>query len=75
MDEMYKNNERIEKDFQYISIFENHKSQICKKIYNYVRDLAYIIEHECPSGREKSLVFTKLQEALMWAEASINRNE
>ena len=39
------------------------------------RELAEVIEAECPDSREKSLAFTKLEEAVMWANASIARNE
>lgn len=33
------------------------------------------IENNCPESREKSLAFTKLEEAVMWANASIARRE
>ena len=39
------------------------------------KDLAALIEKSCPDSREKSLAFTKLEEAIMWANASIARNE
>ncbi|WP_449314884.1 Acb2/Tad1 domain-containing protein [Rubneribacter sp.] len=39
------------------------------------RKLAYAIQDECPDSREKSLAFTKLEECVMWANASIARNE
>lgn len=39
------------------------------------RELAELIERCCPDSREKSLVHTKLEEAVMWANASIARNE
>ena len=35
---------------------------------------AYINEY-CPDSREKSIAMTKLEEAVMWANASIARNE
>ena len=47
--------------------------------YQLIRDralsFALIIDNECPSSREKSLAMTKLEEAVMWANASIARNE
>lgn len=39
------------------------------------RELAELIERCCPDSREKSLAYTKLEEAVMWANASIARNE
>ena len=39
------------------------------------RELAELIEACCPDSREKSLAHTKLEEAVMWANASIARNE
>ena len=44
-------------------------------IRNKGKDLAKTIEKACPDSREKSLAFTKLEEAVMWANASIARNE
>lgn len=39
------------------------------------KEMAALIEQSCPSSCEKSLAFTKLKEAIMWANASIARNE
>jgi hypothetical protein len=39
------------------------------------RELAYRINQVCPDSREKSFAMTKLEEAVMWANASIARNE
>lgn len=36
---------------------------------------ARTIDRLCPDSREKSLAITKLEEAVMWANASIARNE
>lgn len=39
------------------------------------RDLAGFINGNCPDSREKSLAITHLEDAVMWANASIARNE
>jgi hypothetical protein len=39
------------------------------------RNLAGIIDELAPDSREKSLAVTKLEEVVMWANASIARNE
>lgn len=38
-------------------------------------ELANFIEAICPDSREKSLAMTKLEEAMMWANASIARRD
>ncbi len=38
------------------------------------KDLAILFENYCPQSRELSLAMTKLEEAVMWANASIARN-
>lgn len=37
--------------------------------------LAGMMDEFCPDSREKSLALTKLEEAVMWANAAIARNE
>ena len=39
------------------------------------KELAYLIDGLCPPSRERSLAMTKLEEAVMWANASIARGE
>lgn len=39
------------------------------------RDIACTINEFCPDSREKSLAITNLQQAIMWANASIAINE
>lgn len=39
------------------------------------RGLAETIVGMCPQSREQSLAITKLEECVMWANASIARNE
>lgn len=36
---------------------------------------ATLINDVCPEGREKSLAVTKLEECVMWANASVARSE
>lgn len=47
--------------------------------YQLIRDeagaLAQTINDEVPDSREKSIALTKLEEAVMWANAGIARNE
>lgn len=38
------------------------------------KNLAAFIDEYCPDSREKSLAFTNLEQALMWAVASIARD-
>ena len=49
------------------------------EIYEDIRTMALefsdLINELCPDSREKSLAMTKLQEAVMWANASIAINE
>ena len=45
------------------------------EIRDYAHGLASLINHQCPESREKSLAFTHLEDAVMWANAAIARNE
>jgi hypothetical protein len=62
------------------NIFMYHrpvKEQQCR--YEGIRFQAKILAHSlnelCPESREKSLALTNLQQAVMWANASIAINE
>jgi len=39
------------------------------------KEVARTIDEFCPDSREKSLAFTNLEQAVMWAIASIARNQ
>ncbi len=41
----------------------------------YGKTLANAVLDNCPESRERSLALTKIEEAVMWANASIARNE
>lgn len=45
------------------------------EIRDNAKNLAMLIYTLCPTSREKSLAITKLDEVVMWANASIARNE
>jgi len=66
--------DRIENNFTYYKPTEGQAVR-----YVHIRDhakvFAYVIENACPDSREKSLAMTKLEEAVMWANAAIARNE
>jgi len=44
-------------------------------IRNHFKVTAQVIKDNCPVSREQSLAFTNLEQALMWAIASIARNQ
>ncbi len=66
--------DRIENNFTYHKPTEDQAVRYVN-IRNHAKDFAYVIENACPDSREKSLAMTKLEEAVMWANAAIARNE
>jgi len=66
--------ETIENNFTYHKPINNQLSRY-EHLRNEARHLALLINNLCPDSREKSLAITKLEEAVMWANASIARNE
>lgn len=51
------------------------QSQRYEQIRKKAREFAYLLDDLCPNSREKSVAFTQLEDAVMWANASIARNE
>ncbi len=66
-------NERIENNFTYHTPKEG-QTEMYERIRSKAKEFAYLIDEVCPDSREKSLAMTKLEEASMWANASIARN-
>lgn len=68
------NNPVIENNFKYHTPTKEQQ-----RTYGYIRNeakaFAYSIEEHCPNSREKSLAMTHLEQAIMWANASIARNK
>jgi hypothetical protein len=67
-------NPQIENNFKYHAPKEG-QPQKYEEIRNTAKNLAYYIDQNCPNSREKSLALTKLEEVVMWANASIARND
>ena len=65
---------QIQNTFTYHRPFGN-QPQRYKDIQEYAKDLAILIQIACPESREKSLALTSIQQAVMWANASIAINE
>ena len=67
-------NEQIESAFTYHAPKGNQPKRY-EAIRGFAKQFALLIDDFCPDSREKSLAMTKLEEAVMWANASIARNE
>lgn len=65
---------RLKKDFTYHPPKPDQGPR-----YNEIRDFAgtfaAVLLEKCPPSRERSLALTALEEAVMWANCSIARNE
>jgi hypothetical protein len=66
--------EQIDNNFSYHAPDERQKAKY-EQIRAEAKGLAYIIQGFCPESREKSLAMTNLEQAVMWANAAIARNE
>jgi hypothetical protein len=64
---------KIENNFMYHSPSPEQAADYIN-LRNEAKDLAYMIQDTCPDSREKALAMTKLEEAVMWANAAIARN-
>jgi len=67
-------NEDIEKIFTYHTPV-NDQAERYNTLRGFAKELAFCIQDLCPDSREKSLAITNLQQAVMWANASIAINE
>ncbi|MCH4162435.1 MAG: hypothetical protein LKF39_05815 [Lactococcus raffinolactis] len=66
-------NQQIEKSFAYHAPKDGQIDKYTV-LREKAKELAYLIDELCPNNREKSLAITKLEESVMWANASIARN-
>ncbi len=67
-------NQDLEKRFTYHPPIGDQLPRYAR-IRAFAKNLAYEIDKNCPNSREKSLAWTHLEEAVMWANAAIARNE
>lgn len=66
--------QRISRDFTYHAPKEGQILRY-ESIRDKARELAYLMADTCPYSRELSVALTHLEEAVMWANAAIARNE
>ena len=66
-------NAQIENNFKYHNPKEGQPEKYTQ-LREKAKELAYLIDELAPQSREKSLAITKLEESVMWANASIARN-
>lgn len=66
--------DRIERDFTYHPPLGNQAERYTV-LRNAGKQLALTIAALTPTSREQSLALTKLEEAVMWSNAAIARNE
>lgn len=67
-------NQQFENNFSYHAP-KNGQTERYELIREKAKQLAYLIDGNCPNSREKSLAITNLEQAMMWANAAIARNE
>ncbi|MSA01083.1 hypothetical protein GKG47_11645 [Lactonifactor sp. BIOML-A3] len=66
-------NNQIENNFMY-HVPKAGQQEKYEAIRAKAKELAYLIDEECPPSREKSLAMTNLEESVMWANAAVARN-
>jgi hypothetical protein len=67
-------NIQIENNFEYHEPKEGQQEKY-NALRSKAKELVYLIDELCPNSREKTLAFTNLEQSVMWANASIARNE
>lgn len=66
-------NPAIENNFSYHAPKEGQPAKY-EAIREKAKELAYLIDAECPKSREQSLALTNLEQAVFWANAAVARN-
>lgn len=71
---MTKIHEQIEKSFTYHAPKDGQPKRY-EAIRAKAKELALLIAEQTPASREQSLAITHVEDAVMWANAGIARNE
>lgn len=66
--------DRIDHDFTYHAP-DGEKAQKHEGLRAAAKSFALVIADFCPEGRERSVALTKIEEAVMWANAALARSE
>jgi hypothetical protein len=64
----------LENNFKYHSPLPGQPKRY-EAIRAKAKELAYLMQESCPKSRELSTAMTNLEQAVMWANAAIARNE
>jgi len=64
----------IERNFTYHAPKDGQPERYAK-IRAKAKELAELIDAECPQSRERSIAMTDLENSVFWANAAIARNE
>lgn len=67
--------DRLDNDFKHHIPQNDYVGDKHGTIRKSCRHLAETFYQTCPEGRELALAYTKLEEAMMWANAAIARNQ
>lgn len=67
-------NKELDRIFTYHAP-KDGQAEVYEALRGKARELAFLISLHCPESRECSLSFTKLEESVMWANASIARSK
>ena len=71
---MDKMKEMLENNYKYHAPKEGQTEKY-EELRKKAKEFACLCVAFCPESRERSLALTKIEEAVMWANASIARNE
>ena len=74
MSDLIYGSETVENNFKYHEP-KPGQAQKYELLRDKAKEFAHLISQMCPTSREKSLAFTNLEQSVMWANASIARNE